>query len=72
MGVTSEKNESAGDSVMSESHGTSQTIACQASLSMEFSRQGCWNGLPFPSPGESSQPRDRAQVSHIVGRFFTI
>ena len=28
------------------------TIACQASLSMEFSRQEYWSGLPFPSPEE--------------------
>ena len=27
------------------------TIAGQASLSMEFSRQEYWSGLPFPSPG---------------------
>ena len=27
------------------------TVACQALLSMEFSRQGSWSGLPFPSPG---------------------
>ena len=26
------------------------TIACQAPLSMEFSRQEYWSGLPFPSP----------------------
>ena len=28
------------------------TAACQAPLSMEFSRQQYWNGLPFPPPGE--------------------
>ena len=28
------------------------TIAYQASLSMGFSRQECWSGLPFPSPGD--------------------
>ena len=28
------------------------TIACQASLSVEFSRQEYWSGLPFPSPGD--------------------
>ena len=28
-------------------------------------------GLPFPSPGVSSQPRDRTLVSCIAGRFFT-
>ena len=28
----------------------------QAPLSMEFSRQKYWSGLPCPPPGESSQP----------------
>ena len=28
----------------------SWTVACQAPLSMEFSRQGYWSVLPFPSP----------------------
>ena len=32
------------------------TIACQAPLSMEFSRQEYWSGLPFPSPGDLSNP----------------
>ena len=50
---------------------TPWTIACQAPPSMGFSRQEYWNGLPFPSPGESSQPRDQTQVSCIAGRFFT-
>ena len=27
------------------------TVACQAPLSIEFSRQEYWTGLPFPSPG---------------------
>ena len=31
-------------------------IACQAPLSMEFSRQGYWSGLPFPSPGDLPNP----------------
>ena len=26
------------------------SVACQAPLSMEFSRQEYWSGLPFPSP----------------------
>ena len=30
------------------------TASCQAPLSMEFSRQEYWNGLPFPSPGDRS------------------
>ena len=28
----------------------------QAPLSEGFSRQECWNGLPFPSPGHLSNP----------------
>ena len=32
------------------------TIARQASLSMEFSRQECWSGLPFLSPGDLPDP----------------
>ena len=35
---------------------TPWTIACQASLSMEFSRQEYWSGLPFLSPGDLSDP----------------
>ena len=38
-------------------------VAHQAPLSREFSSQEYWSGLPFPSPGESSQPRDQTQVS---------
>jgi len=30
--------------------GTLWTLACQASLSMEFSREEYWSGLPFSSP----------------------
>ena len=32
------------------------TIACQAPMSMGFSRQECWSGLPFPSPGDLPDP----------------
>ena len=31
-------------------------VACQASLSMEFSRPEYWRGLPFPSPGDLPNP----------------
>ena len=51
---------------------TPWTVARQAPLSMGFSRQEYWSGLPFPSPGESSWPRDWTQVSRIVGRRFTV
>ena len=30
---------------------TPWTVSHQASLSMGFSRQGCWSALPFPPPG---------------------
>ena len=33
-------------------HATPWTVACQAPLSMGFSRQEYWNWLPFPSPGD--------------------
>ena len=49
---------------------TPWTVAHQAPPSMRFSRQEYWSGLPFPSPGESSQPRDRTQVSRIAGRRY--
>ena len=32
------------------------TVACQAPLSMEFSRQEYWSGLPFPFPGDLLDP----------------
>ena len=35
---------------------TPWTIACQAPLSMGFSRQEYWSGLPRPSPGDLSDP----------------
>ena len=36
--------------------GNPWTVACQTSLSMKFSRQECWSGLPFPSPGDPPNP----------------
>ena len=27
-------------------------VACPAPLTVGFSRQECWSGLPFPSPGD--------------------
>ena len=35
---------------------TPWTVACQAPLSMEFSRQEYWSELPFPSPGDLPDP----------------
>ena len=35
----------------------SRTVACQAPLSLGFPRQEHWSGLPFPSPGDLTDPR---------------
>ena len=35
---------------------TPWTLAYEALWSMEFSRQEYWSGLPFPSPGDLSNP----------------
>ena len=35
---------------------TPQTVACQAPLSMEFSRREYWSGFPCPSPGDLPYP----------------
>ena len=32
------------------------TVARQAPLSMEFSKQEYWSGLPFPPPGDLPDP----------------
>ena len=35
---------------------TPWTVTYQATLTMGFSRQECWSGLPFPSPGDLPDP----------------
>ena len=44
---------------------TPGTGAHQAPLSMGFSRQESWSGLPFPSPGDLPTPGIEAHVSCI-------
>ena len=44
------------DSLQSQVLKESRSIAHQAPLSMEFSRQEYWCGLPFPSPGNLADP----------------
>ena len=52
---------------------TSWTVACQAPLSMEFSRQEYLSRLPFPSPRDLLDPEIKP-VAHVslalAGRFF--
>ena len=50
------------------------TIAHQAPLSMEFSRQEYWSGLPFPSPGDLPSPGIEPTFSvtpELAGGLFT-
>ena len=50
------------------------TIACQAPLSMRFSRQECWNELPFPPPGDLPNPGIKPwslMSPALAGGFFT-
>ena len=47
---------------------TPWTVACQVPLSMEFSKQEYWSGLPFPSPGDLPDPGIKPA---LAGGFFT-
>ena len=46
------------------------TVAHQAPLSMGFSRQEYWSGLPFPSPGNLSDPGVKHKPPALAGGFF--
>ena len=51
------------------------STAHQSPLSMGFSRQDYWSGLPFPSPGDLPDPRiepESLKSPVLTGRFFTI
>ena len=50
---------------------TPWTIAHQAPLSMEFSRQEYWSGLPFPTSGDLPNPAIKPTSPALAGRFFT-
>ena len=60
-------------SVVSNS-ATPWTVAHQAPLSMEFSRQEYWSELPFPIPGDlpnlGINPASLVSPA-LAGRFFT-
>ena len=47
------------------------TVAHQAPLSMEFSRQEYWSALPFASPGDLPYPGIKPESPILAGRFFT-
>ena len=46
---------------------TPQTVACQAPLSIGFSRQEYGSGLPFPSPGDLPDSGNQTRIS-CIGR----
>ena len=60
-------------SVMSDSWWL-HTVACQARLNMEFSRQEYWSGFPFPSsrylPDSRTKPMSLVSPA-LAGGFFT-
>ena len=58
-------------SVMSDSWQPIWTVARQAPLSMELSRQEYWSGLPFPSLGNLPDPGIKPVSPTLSGHFFT-
>ena len=50
---------------------TPWTVAVQASLSMEFSRQEYWSGLPFASPGDLPNPGTEPRSSALWANSLT-
>ena len=52
---------------------TPWAVDCWALLSMGYSRQKYWSGLPFPSPGDlpDSGVETRSLETSLSGRFFT-
>ena len=56
---------------MSNLFATACTVAHQAPLSMEFSRQEYWSGLPFPFPGDLPDAGIGSSSPALAGRFFT-
>ena len=51
------------------------SVACQAPLSIGFSRQDYWSGLLFPPPGDLPDPRIEPEplvFPALADGFFTI
>ena len=60
---------------------TPWTVACQIPLSIGFSGQEWWSGMPFPSPGDLPDPRIEPRSSalqadslstKLLGKLFSI
>ena len=59
-------------------HAQSCSIPCnpidcthQAPLTMRFPKREYWSGLPFPSPGDLTDPRIESTSSALASGFFT-
>ena len=50
---------------------TPWTVAHQAPLSMGFSRQEYWSGLPFPSSGDLPDPGIKLRSPALQADFLT-
>ena len=48
---------------------TPWTVARQAPLSLGFSKQEHWSGLPFPSPGDLADPGIKPAFPALAGGF---
>ena len=51
---------------------TTWTVACQAPLSMELSRQEHWSGLPFPTPGDLPEPGTEHRSPALQADFYCL
>ena len=56
---------------MSDYFATPWTVACQAPLFMGFPGQEYWSELPFPSPGDLSDPGIKPMSPALAGGFFS-
>ena len=56
---------------MSDCFATPWTVACQASLSIEFPRQEYWSELPCLSSGDLPDPGIEPTCPALEGEFFT-
>ena len=51
---------------------TPWTVALQARLSLEVSRQEYWSGLPFPSPGDLPEPGIELALPVLQADFYPL
>ena len=57
---------------MSSSFAMPWTVAQQAPLSMGFSRQEYWSGLPLPTPGNISDPEIKTGAPPSMSPAFQV